>query len=405
MNFIQKILATVAFVSVAFFVSAQVDDPTVLIDELDQTISETSGLAFINGRLWTHNDSDGEPKIYCIDTTSGQVIGTKVIAGVTNEDWEDLAKDRTHLYIGNFGSVSSNLQILRIKIEDLENPALDTLVPRIIKFTYGNSDYPEADFSATNTRFDCEAMIAKDDTIFLFSKNWIDHKTYLYAIPNKANDFHTITPIDTLQLDYLVCGADYDYTSNTVALVGYTYDVSGSIPDSKPYITLLRNFEGNKFFSGTVESKDFSAMSTKYSQTEGIAFRDYGRLWVTNEKYTRRLITIKSKLREFRITEPQQINDPDTEPTFPEEPDPAIINGNDSNDKTFFPNPAHDILNVCLTEPYKIDIIDLKGVTVYKSHKESIGHTTINVSFLPQGSYIARLITKDSTSEFKFIKL
>ena len=405
MNFIQKILATVAFVSVAFFVSAQVEDPTVLIDELDQTISETSGLAFINGRLWTHNDSDGEPKIYRIDTTSGQVIGTKVIAGVTNEDWEDLAKDKTHLYIGNFGSVNSNLQILRIKIEDLENPALDTLIPRIIKFTYGNSDYPEADFSATNTRFDCEAMIAKDDTIFLFSKNWIDHKTYLYAIPNKANDFHTITPIDTLQLDYLVCGADYDYTSNTVALVGYTYDVSGSIPDSKPYITLLRNFEGNKFFSGTVESKDFSAMSTKYSQTEGIAFRDYGRLWVTNEKYTRRLITIKSKLREFRITEPQQINDPDTEPTFPEEPDPAIINGNDSNDKTFFPNPAHDILNVCLTEPYKIDIIDLKGVTVYKSHKESIGHTTINVSFLPQGSYIARLITKDSTSEFKFIKL
>ncbi|MBQ1695821.1 MAG: T9SS type A sorting domain-containing protein, partial [Bacteroidales bacterium] len=53
----------------------------------------------------------------------------------------------------------------------------------------------------------------------------------------------------------------------------------------------------------------------------------------------------------------------------------------------------------------KIDIVDLKGVTVYKSHKESIGHTMVNVSFLPQGSYIARLITKDSTSEFKFIKL
>ena len=405
MNIIQKILATAAFVSVAFFVSAQVEDPTVLVEELDQTISETSGLAFINGRLWTHNDSEGEPKIYCIDTTTGHVIGAKVIAGVTNEDWEDMAKDKTHLYIGNFGSTSSNMQILRIKIEDLENPDIDTLTPRIIKFTYGNSDYPESDFSATNTRFDCEAMIAKDDTIFLFSKNWIDHKTYLYAIPNQANVFHTITPIDTLQLDYLVCGADYDYSSNTVALVGYTYDVSGSIPDSKPYITLLKNFEGNRFFSGSIETREFSALSIKYSQTEGIVFRDYSRLWVTNEKYTHRLITIKSKLREFRITNPQIVNDPDTEPTFPEETDPTKINGNDSNDKTFFPNPTNELLNISFNEPYKIDIIDLKGITVYKSHKESIGHTTINVSFLSQGSYIARLITKDSTSEFKFIKL
>jgi hypothetical protein len=405
MNFIQKILATAAFVSVAFFVSAQVEDPTVLVEELNQTISETSGLAFINGRLWTHNDSDGEPKIYCIDTITGQVIGTKVIAGVTNEDWEDLAKDKTHLYIGNFGSVSTNLQILRIKIEDLENPMLDTIVPRIINFTYGNSDYPESDFSATNTRFDCEAMIAKDDTIFLFSKNWIDHKTYLYAIPNKANDFHTITPMDTLQLDYLVCGADYDYTSNTIALVGYTYDVSGSIPDSKPYITLLRNFEGNRFFTGTVETKNFSALSIKYSQTEGIAFRDYGRLWVTNEKYTRRRISIKSKLREFRITEPQIVNNPNDEPTFPEEPDLTKINGNDSNDNTFYPNPAHDSVNIYLEEPYTIEIVDLKGVSIFKSSKENIGNTTLDISFLPQGSYIVRLTTRDTTREFKFIKL
>ncbi len=405
MNFIQKILATVAFVSVAFFASAQVEDPTVLAEELDPIVDETSGLAFINGRLWTHNDSDGEPKIYCIDTVSGQVIGSKVIAGVTNEDWEDLAKDRTHLYIGNFGSASNNLQILRIKIEDLENPDLDTLVPRIINFTYGNSDYPESDFSQTNTRFDCEAMIAKDDTIFLFSKNWIDHKTYLYAIPNKANDFHTITPIDTLQLDYLVCGADYDYLSNTIALVGYTYDVSGSIPDSKPSITLLRNFEGNKFFTGTVETKEFTAMAVRYNQMEGIAFRDYGRLWVTNEKYTRRIINIKSRLREFRITEPQIVNDPDTEPTFPEEPDENGIKDENINNQTTFPNPAHDSLTIRFDEPCIIEIFDEKGVSVLEFRNENTGETTIDVSVLVPGNYILRLKTKDSSREYKFIKL
>ncbi len=155
MNIIQKILATVTFVSVAFFVSAQVEEPTFIVQELDTLVNETSGIIFINGKLWTHNDSGGEAKIYCIDTVSGQVVDTKVVAGVVNEDWEDMAKDRTHLYIGNFGAMSRNLQILRIKIEDLENPDLDTLVPRIINFTYGNPDYPEPDFSAPRSRNGC----------------------------------------------------------------------------------------------------------------------------------------------------------------------------------------------------------------------------------------------------------
>lgn len=333
MNFIQKILATVTFVSVAFFVSAQVEQPTMLVQELDTLVEETSGLVFINGKLWTHNDSGGEAKIYCIDTVSGQVTDTKVIAGVENEDWEDMAKDRTHVYIGNFGAMSNNMQILRIKIEDLENPNIDTIVPRIINFTYGNPDYPEEDFSATNTRFDCEAFIVKDDTIFLFSKNWVDNKTYLYAIPNKANYFHTVTPIDTLNLNYLVTGADYDYVTNTVALVGYTY----SSLDSKPHVTLLTGFEDNKFFSGEHTNQEFTQPSSltnqsggiTYNQIEGVAFRDSGRLWVTNEKVEKSVsfftLRISPHLREFRITNPQPINDPEMEPSFPEEPDPIEI--------------------------------------------------------------------------------
>ena len=306
---------------------AQVGSATVMVGELPAEIEETSGLIFHNGKLWTHNDSEGEPVLYSIDTTNGQILERKTIAGVTNIDWEDLAKDATYIYIGNVGAMNSNPQIIRIKIEDLDNPELTTIEPRIINFTYGNPDYPEPDFSVTNTRFDCEAFIAKDDTLFLFSKNWIDHQTYLYAIPNKANYFHTITPIDTLQLDYLVCAADYDYRTNTVALLGYTYDVSGILPESRPYITLLRNFEGNNFFSGTVETTELSASSLtdviRYNQTEGIAFRDSSRLWITNEKYTRSILTLKAKLRELQIENPVTVND-DEMPSFPEEPAPIV---------------------------------------------------------------------------------
>ena len=293
-----------------------IGDPLTIIEELPDEIQETSGLIFINGKLWTHNDSGGEPILYSIDTTTGEIIDRKTILDVENEDWEDIAKDDNYLYIGNFGAMSSNLQIVRISLEDLENTSLNSIQPSIISFTYGNPDYPEENFNATNTRFDCEAFIAKDNMLYLFSKNWIDHKTYLYAIPNTPGETHTVTPTDTLELTYLVCGADYDLSTNTIALVGYTYDLSGSFPESRPYITLLRNFEGNDFFGGTVETIEMPATPTDdmimFNQTEGITFRDSSRLWVSNEKFTYgSYLTIVSKLRQYTITEPTVINDCD----------------------------------------------------------------------------------------------
>jgi hypothetical protein len=36
---------------------------------LPATVSETSGLIFWNGKLWTHND-DGDIQLYAIDTTN-----------------------------------------------------------------------------------------------------------------------------------------------------------------------------------------------------------------------------------------------------------------------------------------------------------------------------------------------
>ncbi|MBO4615444.1 MAG: PKD domain-containing protein [Bacteroidales bacterium] len=328
MTAIQKLIAAAAILLLSIGASyAQVSSATILVGELPDEIEETSGLIFHNGKLWTHNDSEGEPMLYSVDTATGEILERKTISGVTNIDWEDLAKDATYIYIGDFGAMNTNPRIIRIKIEDLENPELSVIESRVINFTYGNPDYPEPDYSVTNTRFDCEAFIAKDDTLFLFSKNWVDHQTYLYAIPNKANYFHTITPVDTLQLDYLVCAADYDYQTNTVALLGYTYDVSGTLPESRPYITLLRNFEDNDFFSGSVETTELSAAGLtdiiRYNQTEGIAFRDSSRLWITNEKYTRSIITLKAKLRELAIENYVTVND-DEMPTFPEEPAPIV---------------------------------------------------------------------------------
>ena len=319
MNKIVKNIIGIASIMLLFGSTALaqiIGNPLTIIEELPSEIQETSGLIFINGKLWTHNDSGGESILYSIDTTTGEILDRKTISGVTNEDWEDIAKDDTYLYIGNFGAMSNNFQIVRISLEDLENTSLNSIQPSIISFTYGNPDYPEENFEATNTRFDCEAFIAKDNMLYLFSKNWIDHKSYLYAIPNTPGETHTVTPIDTLELTYLVCGADYDRSTNTIALVGYTYNLSGSFPESRPYITLLRNFVGNDFFGGSVETIEMPATPTDdmimFNQTEGITFRDSSRLWVSNEKFTYgSYLTIVPKLRQYTITEPTIINNCD----------------------------------------------------------------------------------------------
>ena len=60
---------------------AQVGSATVMVGELPAEIEETSGLIFHNGKLWTHNDSEGEPVLYSIDTTNGQILERKTIAG------------------------------------------------------------------------------------------------------------------------------------------------------------------------------------------------------------------------------------------------------------------------------------------------------------------------------------
>lgn len=336
-----RLILLLAITAYALSLKAQViGTPQMLVQDLDESIWETSGVIFHNGKLWTHNDSGTEAKIYSVDTATGEILESKVIRGVSHSDWEDIAKTPTHLFIGDFGNNISgkrtNMKIHRVKWEDLENPDLDTVPARSISFKFNSSYYPESDAAKNDTKFDCEAMMVKNDTVFIFTKNWRDEDCYVYAIPNKANyTYTTLYPIDTLHFEYMVTGADYNYETNSVALCGYTYDNNSTIPTSNPYITILYGFTGNDFDSGTVETREYTSPSSlifqstgiTYNQIEGITFRDRNRLWITNERYTRSVqgiqaITIPAHLREVPLSGLEQVNF-DEEPSYPEEP-PAI---------------------------------------------------------------------------------
>ncbi|MDQ4068195.1 MAG: hypothetical protein M3203_01750, partial [Actinomycetota bacterium] len=85
--------------------------PVVLGRIADRAVRESSGLAASRrnpGLLWTHNDSNDEPFLYCLDL-QGRSCGTWRVTGAEAFDWEGMAAGpgpragEPYLYVGDIG--------------------------------------------------------------------------------------------------------------------------------------------------------------------------------------------------------------------------------------------------------------------------------------------------------------
>ncbi|MBN2776273.1 MAG: T9SS type A sorting domain-containing protein [Bacteroidales bacterium] len=379
-----RFIAVFVFVLSVLFAKSQISEPS-LITNLAAEVDETSGLLLHHNELWTHNDSGGDAKLFSIDTTNGNVIRSVSILNSQNIDWEDLCKDKTHAYIGDFGNNSGtrqDLRIYKIKLTDLENPNIESIDSEIIDFAYNPAIY-DAVFSKRNTtNFDCEAMIAYHDSLYLFSKNWSDNKTYLYAL-SKNPGTYTISPKDTLNSASLICGADFDQHSNTIALIGY---VKG-IP-APSVIILLNNFNDDNFFEGNMLRKE---LSLNGCQTEGVVFVKSNRLWISNEDF----LTYNQGLYEILYNY-------------------QIINQNEESKYTcdIYPNPAEDNLTIkfwCDKNKCKaqLEIYNNSGKNVYEKKIAISPNSTkeIDISKLKPGNYIIKVFDKNLLFQTSFIKI
>ena len=87
-------------------------DPAVERGKIvDEDVTESSGLVASRrhpGRLWTHNDSDQPPVLFCVEP-DGASCGKWTVAGAENLDWEDIAAGpgpvagEHYLYVGDIG--------------------------------------------------------------------------------------------------------------------------------------------------------------------------------------------------------------------------------------------------------------------------------------------------------------
>ena len=260
------------------------------ICELPNILEECSGAEWIQSGLWVLNDNGNENEVYRIDSLSGDVLETTIIANVENIDWEDLTENEDYLYVGDFGNNDGNrtdLAVYRINKNDLSNNIASA---ELINFEF--SDQVDFSENSNNHNFDCEAIIFFNNQLHLFSKNWEDSQTKHYTLSPEPGT-HVAQLKETFNVEGFITSADIN-DDNELVLLGYT--VRGF-----SFLWLLFDFDGDNFFSGNKRRIDLGFGLTN-SQTEGIAFRKNGYGYIVSEQFkVNDQFTLPQKMLSFSI--------------------------------------------------------------------------------------------------------
>ena len=357
---------------------------------LPDEVNETSGLILWKGGVWTHNDSGGESIIYKLDTVNGTVIQRVKLTNASNIDWEDICQDEGHIYIGDFGNNYGNRDDLAIYIINKEDISDDDFVyvsAAKISFTY--SDYSKVDKRRLNN-FDCEAMIATEDHLYLFSKNRGDNQSKLYKLPKTAGTF-VADKIYTFDASGLVTGADLSQDGKQLVLVGYVNNIW------IPFLWVMFDFQDEDFFGGN--KKRIDMLNILATQTEGICFTSSFNGFISSET------TSLGGARIYNFSTKDWVN---------YTPEGFLEFNADFCDINIYPNPLKgkkltvEILN-CKKSNYELSVYDsmgrMRSLKKYNFDKGDKKYKLkLNLKKLESGIYYLRIKSGNSITEKKFIK-
>jgi hypothetical protein len=245
--------------------------PETYITCLDTILVENSGLILWNDHFWTFNDSGGKNEIYGLDFKTGKVLFTVQIANATNIDWEDIAQDKKYLYIaetGNNAGARHDQKIYRVRKKDITSNPFQSVFADSITFHFAD----QVDFTPSFrlTRYDCECLIFFNDSLFVFTKDWLRFSTKVYGFPAKCGEY-SVFPIDSFNVNGLITGADI-LPSGKFALIGY-----------KNFHSLMWIFQKTRseFFSNP---RFLNLEMLENAQTEGVCFSSTGDLFFSCEQ-------------------------------------------------------------------------------------------------------------------------
>lgn len=184
---------------------------------LPEELKETSGILFFKGLLWTFNDSGDQPQLYGFDTVNCEVKCRIELIGARNVDWEAIAQDEKFIYVGDIGNnvtTRERFQIYQIPKDSIsfqKNQKLQHF--ETIEFRFGDEDLE------LMTDFDSEAMLIKNDSIVIYTKDWSEHMTTAIYIPGK-NGTGIAKPFGEYDVDGLATSAVMS-KKNELYILGY----------------------------------------------------------------------------------------------------------------------------------------------------------------------------------------
>jgi hypothetical protein len=257
--------------------------------QLPVQMKGTSGLIWMNNKLWTENNFS-DINLYSFLPEQVNNFETTPLTGTKNIDWEEITQDDAYVYIGDFGNnVNGNrtdLQILRIQKNSLLQPPLkiDT-----IKFSYAT----QTNFTPTGsnrTNYDCEAFVVTQDSIYLFTKEWLTNKTSLYQLPKTPGTYNA-SLVAVLDVQGLITGAMLLESKRLLVLCGYNSTL-------QPFVYLLYDYSGARFFEGNKRKLN---LNLAFHQVEAITTQDGLNYHITNEYFSQFGMTVPQKLHELNL--------------------------------------------------------------------------------------------------------
>ena len=184
---------------------------------------------------------------------------------------QDETQDEKYIYVGDFGNNMGNRRNLLIYIVDIA----DVLSQQEVEAQEIHFAYPDQNsfYNGYNHNHDAESMIAYGDSLYLFSKNWQNMRSKLYALPKEAGTYqaHLISEFDSRGT---LTAAALSDDHHSLYLLGYNPG-----DGFHPFIWIIRDWQQNDFYSGDKVRYNFPVNL----QTEAIIMANDSTLYISAE--------------------------------------------------------------------------------------------------------------------------
>jgi Secretion system C-terminal sorting domain len=334
------------------------------ITPISPVLGESSGLIFLDGKIITHNDSGGDAALFEIDSLTGDYTRKVVIANASNVDWEDITADSNYIYIGDIGNNAgnrTNLRIYRVAQNDYWNTPNDTITADIIHYAY--ADQSTFNYLPEATNWDCEALAAMNDSLYLFTKNWVNAKTYVYVLP-KVPGSYLVPKSDSIFVQGLITGADYHGPSDRLILSGYT---------QFPFVVEMNNPLGGDLSQNTFVR--YNLPNTTLIQLESIVTISDNNYYLTAETF------MTTAVRLYRLSGKNGISG---------------LENRAENPLNIYPNPTKGLFTIDLgdfNEEVSVKIFQLSGEEIPVKYEQNGSQISVKEQ-LKSGLYILQIGTE-----------